>query len=200
MDYKDIKLILASASPRRRELIQLLGLPFECTVSEADESTDTKLPKAAVTEISRKKALWVYARRGLSDSEVLIGADTVVAFENNILGKPSSEGDARAMLRMLSGNTHSVFTGVTLIWQDAATSDNPNIVSFAEKTDVTFANVSDKEIDEYIQTLDYKDKAGSYGIQGPFGRHVKQIHGDYNNVVGFPVSKVYEILKKYCCN
>ena len=199
MDYKDIKLILASASPRRRELIQLLGLPFKCTVSEAGETTDAKLPKEAVAEISRKKALWSYARRGLSDSEVLIGADTVVAFENNILGKPASEDEARTMLRMLSGNTHSVFTGVTLIWHDT-NHDTPNVLSFVQKTDVTFAAVSDNEIDEYIQTLDYKDKAGSYGIQGPFGRHVQQIYGDYNNVVGFPVSKVYEILKKYCCN
>ena len=199
MDYKDIKLILASASPRRRELIQLLGLPFKCTVSEAGETTDAKLPKEAVAEISRKKALWSYARRGLSDSEVLIGADTVVAFENNILGKPASEDEARTMLRMLSGNTHSVFTGVTLIWHDT-NHDTPKVLSFVQKTDVTFAAVSDNEIDEYIQTLDYKDKAGSYGIQGPFGRHVQQIYGDYNNVVGFPVSKVYEILKKYCCN
>lgn len=197
-NYKDIKLVLASASPRRRELIQLLGLPFECTVSEADESTCMKVPDEVVKEISRKKALWVYERRGLGTNEVLIGADTVVAFENNILGKPASENDARTMLRMLQGNVHSVFTGVTLIWMsDNAT--EPNIISFAQQTDVTFSKVSDNEIEEYLFTRDYRDKAGSYGIQGPFGRHVQQIHGDYNNVVGFPVNAVYEALKKYCC-
>ena len=125
---------------------------------------------------------------------LVIGADTVVAYENQILGKPKDEEDARRMLSMLSGKTHSVYTGVTFVFidKDGRTGEH----CFYEKTDVSMYTLAEDEIDRYISSGDPMDKAGSYGIQGRFAIHIKGILGDYNNVVGLPVARLYQELKK----
>lgn len=197
MKYSELKLILASQSPRRRQLIAEFGLPFECITTCADEKTTETDPEKVAMDISRQKAEWACENMQLNDNEVVIGADTIVVFNGKILGKPKSDDDARRMLKMLSGNTHSVYTGVTIIWKRAATTER-TATSFAEKTDVTFAAITDDELEAYIKTGDHKDKAGSYGIQGPFSLHIPAICGDYNNVVGFPIARIYNELKKHC--
>ena len=125
---------------------------------------------------------------------LVIGADTVVAYENQILGKPKDEEDARRMLSMLSGKTHSVYTGVTFVFIDKAGRTGEHC--FYEKTDVSMYTLTEEEIDRYISSGDPMDKAGSYGIQGRFAIHIKGIHGDYNNVVGLPVARLYQELRK----
>ena len=125
---------------------------------------------------------------------LVIGADTVVAYENQILGKPKDEEDARRMLSMLSGKTNSVYTGVTFVFIDKAGRTGEHC--FYEKTDVSMYTLTEDEIDRYISSGDPMDKAGSYGIQGRFAIHIKGIHGDYNNVVGLPVARLYQELRK----
>ena len=191
---KKQKLILASCSPRRRELIKLLGMDFECISVDADESTNETVPSTAVQEISAKKARAALSARKISVDEVIIGADTIVVFNEKLLGKPLDDDDAERMLLMLSGQTHFVYTGVTLIYLDC--NNNVAEISFAEKTEVNFAEISLEEIKKYISTGNHKDKAGSYAIQDEFGVHITGIKGDYNNVVGFPVARIYSELKK----
>lgn len=200
-DCGNIKLILASGSPRRRELIKLLGMPFECISVDADETTCRTNPAEAVVEISEKKARAALAARksqgcsqdGLQPNEVIIGADTVVAYNGEILGKPLDNTDAERMLIALSGNTHFVYTGVTLLYYGKA--GQISQLSFAEKTEVHFADISIDDIRRYISTGNHRDKAGSYAIQDEFSVHVTGINGDYNNVVGFPVARLYKELK-----
>lgn len=191
---KKQKLILASCSPRRRELIKLLGMDFECISVDADESTNEIIPSKAVQEISAKKARAALSARKIARDEVIIGADTIVVFNEKLLGKPLDDDDAERMLLMLSGQTHFVYTGVTLIYRDY--NDNLTEISFAEKTEVTFAEISLEEIRKYISGGNHRDKAGSYAIQDEFGVHITGIKGDYNNVVGFPVARIYSELKK----
>ena len=193
MQY-DKKLILASCSPRRRELIKFLGLPFECISVDDDESTSHKNPEAAVKEIAAKKARAALALRKISANEIIIGADTVVVYNDKLLGKPLDDKDAENMLLSLSGKKHFVYTGVSLIYtnKEGALSE----LSFAEKTEVCFAEISLSDIKKYISTGNHRDKAGSYAIQDEFSVHVKGINGDYNNVVGFPVSRIYQELAK----
>lgn len=191
---KKQKLILASCSPRRRELIKLLGMDFECISVDADESTNETVPSKAVQEISAKKARAALSARKIARDEVIIGADTIVVFNEKLLGKPLDDDDAERMLLMLSGQTHFVYTGVTLIYLDC--NNNVAEISFAEKTEVNFAEISLEEIKKYISTGNHKDKAGSYAIQDEFGVHITGIKGDYNNVVGFPVARIYSELKK----
>ena len=191
---KKQKLILASCSPRRRELIKLLDMDFECISVDADESTNEIIPSKAVQEISAKKARAALSAHKISLNEVIIGADTVVVFDNKLLGKPVDDEDAQRMLLMLSGQTHFVYTGVTLIYLNG---DNEiSEISFAEETQVNFAEISLEEIRKYISTGNHRDKAGSYAIQDEFGVHITGIKGDYNNVVGFPVARIYSELKK----
>jgi len=191
---KKQKLILASCSPRRRELIKLLGMDFECISVDADESTNEIIPSKAVQEISAKKARAALSARKIARDEVIIGADTIVVFNEKLLGKPVDDKDAERMLLMLSGQTHFVYTGVTLIYlnKDNVLSE----FSFAEATEVNFAEISLEEIKKYISTGNHRDKAGSYAIQDEFGIHITGIKGDYNNVVGFPVARIYSELKK----
>lgn len=187
------KLILASCSPRRRELIKLLDMPFECISVDADESTTQTDPTEAVKEIALSKARAAQAARKISVDEVIIGADTIVVFDGKLLGKPVDDDDAENMLRMLSGQTHFVYTGVALLYYNEE--NQLSELSFAEKTEVHFAEISPFDIKKYIATGNHRDKAGSYAIQDEFSVHVKGINGDYNNVVGFPVARIYEELK-----
>lgn len=181
------RLILASSSPRRKELLENLRLEFEISSSDADESfSDTLSPAEAVMELASRKSGTVAL--DFPDCFV-IGSDTVVVHEGTILGKPESGQEALKMLKKLSGNTHSVYTGVSIISPEKET-------RFYEKTDVTFWELSDEEIDTYIKSGEPFDKAGGYGIQGFGSMLVKEISGDYYTVVGLPVSRLIRELRK----
>lgn len=172
-------IILASQSPRRQELLKLITNDFEIKVSNVDETLPSGIsPKDAVLYLSKIKA-----EPFKNDGDIIIGADTVVALDGKILGKPKNDENAREMLKFLSGKAHSVFTGVTLIKGDITR-------SFAVETKVKFFDLTDEEIDEYIKTGEPADKAGAYGIQGYGSLLVEKIDGDYFNVVGLPVSKL----------
>ena len=182
-----MKIILASASPRRRELLKNITDDFTVRVSDADESTVGGLsPEQTVRALAELKADAVYAG---NEEEIIIAADTVVAADGQILGKPRDEADAFAMLKMLSGKTHEVFTGVCIRTPAAQT-------VFSERTEVEFYPLSDDEITAYIKTGEPSDKAGAYGIQGKGCLLVKRINGDYFNVVGLPVAALSRELKK----
>lgn len=185
----DTHLILASTSPRRRELIQLLNLPYTCVSADCDETIAPCTPEDTVCQLSKRKAEAALAVCPPQEGDVLIGADTVVAIEGKILGKPKDDKDAYEMIAGMSGKTHSVFTGVTLITQEETQ-------TFCEETKVSVAPLTDAEIRAYLKTGEHRDKAGAYGIQGAFGIHVTGIQGDYNNVVGFPVARIYQELQK----
>lgn len=198
------QIILASQSPRRKELLEQIGLEFEICPAKGEEIITKSIPEEVVMELSKQKAEEVAAmvssfgenhKEITTPSDILvIGADTVVAYDGKILGKPVDEADAKRMLTMLSGNTHSVFTGVTLVLIDK--SGRAGELVFFEKTDVKMHAMSELEIDRYIATGESMDKAGSYGIQGKCAIYIEKIDGDYNNVVGLPISRIYQELKK----
>ena len=172
-------LILASKSPRRRELMEYMEEEFEIASAEVDESYDESLSPAKVVEyLSCIKAMPFK-----NEKAIVIGADTVVAIDGKILGKPKDEEDAFLMLKTLSGKEHKVYTGVTLI-------KGEEVKTFSVETKVYFYPLTDNEIKEYIKTGEPMDKAGSYGIQGKGCLLIEKIDGDYFNVVGLPVSRV----------
>ena len=180
-----MKIVLASGSPRRRELLTQAGIEYTVDPADIDEVTSETLPAKVVEDLSRQKALAVAKKH---KGEIVLAADTVVAFDDKILGKPKDEEDAFKMLDALSGMTHQVFTGVTLIEADGS------VHTFAECTDVTMYENSKELIEAYIATGEPMDKAGAYGIQGKGAVLVKEIKGDYNNVVGLPLARVYRYL------
>ncbi|MGN0400363.1 MAG: Maf family protein [Blautia sp.] len=184
------KLILASASPRRRELLEQIGAVFQICPSQREEVITGNHPADVVMELSRQKGKEVFDR--VEGDVCVIGADTVVAIDHSILGKPVDEKDAATILQRLQGRTHEVYTGVTLLIREQGSSQ---IKSFYEKTEVEFYPVSPKEIRAYVKTGEPMDKAGAYGIQGKSAVFVKRIEGDYNNVVGLPVARVYQEAK-----
>ncbi len=180
------KLILASASPRRQELMKDVGYPFISIASNATEKVDTQLPIAfAIEQIALSKAEDISMTH---QEDVVIGCDTMVVLNEIPLGKPKSKEDARQMLANLSGKTHQVITGVAILYEDQK-------ILFHEVTNVTFYDLDDYLIDTYIKTGESMDKAGSYGIQGYGKILVKEIQGDYFNVVGLPVARLYRELK-----
>ncbi len=185
---KDI--ILASASPRRRELLTQAGFVFTVKVSDAEEIITEKEPDKIVRELAFLKAKAVAASE---EDALVIGADTIVAAEGKVLGKPHSREEAFSMLSMLQGKTHQVYTGVALFTKKA---EKETQKVFAEKTEVTFYPMTEKEIWDYIDTGEPMDKAGAYGIQGRAAVYVEKICGDYNNVVGLPVARLYQELKR----
>lgn len=197
------QIILASQSPRRKELLEQIGLEFEICPAKGEEVITKTIPEEVVMELSKQKAEEVAAMVSSFGEEhkdittpsdiLVIGADTVVAYDGKILGKPVDEADAKRMLKMLSGNTHSVFTGVTLVLIDK--SGRAGELVFYEKTDVKMHSMTEAEIDRYIATGEPMDKAGSYGIQGKCAIYVEKIDGDYNNVVGLPITRIYQELK-----
>ena len=197
------KIILASSSPRRRELMAQAGFAFEVLVSEADETIETETPGEMVEVLSERKAAAVaeeIKRQGFAEESVLlVGADTMVAIDGKKLGKPKDEKGAEKMLEELSGRTHQVYTGVTLIRLRKA--ENGSILqesrTSSEGTDVSFYPLTKEEIRSYIATGEPMDKAGAYGIQGKAAVFVKEIKGDYNNVVGLPIARLYQELKNW---
>lgn len=179
-------IILASQSPRRQELLKLITSDFEIKVNNVDETLPDKItPKEAVMYLSKIKA-----EPFADGDDIVIGADTVVALDGKILGKPKSEENAKEMLKFLSGRTHSVFTGVTL-------ASDKKTKTFAVETKVKFFELTNEEIDAYIKTKEPFDKAGAYGIQGYGSLLVEKIDGDYFNVVGLPVSTLARELKAF---
>lgn len=195
MDH--VRIILASGSPRRTELLQTAGIVHEVVVSGADEDVQEENPARLVEMLSSRKAEEVYERlvqQEPSGDLVVIGADTVVAADGKILGKPEDEEDARRMLRMLSGRSHHVYTGVTLCGRIGSVRRE---VSFSEESTVHVAQLTEKEISEYIDSGEPMDKAGAYGIQGAFMKFVSGIEGDYFNIVGLPVSHLYQEMKQF---
>ena len=177
-------LILASQSPRRKELLGLFHLPFQVQVADVDETMDeNKSPYDEVARVSRRKAEAI-ARNG---GDVVIAADTIVVCEGKVLGKPKDEEDAKAMLRLLSGRDHQVMTGMCVICDETT-------VTCTEVTDVYFRELSDGEIDRYVATKEPMDKAGSYGIQGGAALFAEKMVGDYYNVMGLPVCRLWKIL------
>lgn len=230
------RVILASGSPRRRELLKYIFKDFEVVPSNADEDITEADPACLVEKLSKMKASEVFermqdeddmvppvtgmkrlskmfssSRYASTDNLLVIGADTIVVRDGRVLGKPKDEEDAFEILRSLQGRAHEVYTGVTILKaagdddqdvSDAAV-DEENIgdvkagrITFHEKTIVHIAEMSDKEIRDYIKTGDPMDKAGAYGIQNSFARFVSGIEGDYNNVVGLPVARLYAELNK----
>lgn len=185
-----MQLILGSQSPRRRELMEGLGLPFQAISIDADESFPSNLQAGDIPiYISRAKA-HAHANKLLAD-QVLITADTIVWCEGEMLGKPVDMADAAHMLRKLSNNTHQVYTAVTLATKQGV------IDSFVEKTDVTFRFITDSEIDYYLANAKPLDKAGAYGIQEWIGFVAcTSLNGSYFNVMGFPVHRLYQVLKE----
>ncbi|MCM1192647.1 MAG: Maf family protein [Butyrivibrio sp.] len=196
-----MRIVLASASPRRRELMEQIGLQFEVKVSSVPEHVTASDPEKVVEELSSQKAEAVFrmlteAGAVRPEALLIVGADTVVAMGGSILGKPVSREDAVRMLTVLSGKSHEVYTGVTLIYRSA--SGQIRRKSFHERTEVVLYPLSQEEISGYISTGDCMDKAGAYGIQGFFARYVRKIEGDYNNVVGLPVGRLYQEAKELC--
>lgn len=185
-----MRIILASASPRRKELLAQLGLDFEILVSDVEEVITEIAPNRVVEELSMQKAEAVFRR---TEGDVMvIGADTVVAMEGIILGKPSNEEHAVEMLKSLQAKEHCVYTGVTLYVRKG---ERETRNTFSECTVVKFYPMTDGEIKWYVNTKEPMDKAGAYGIQGLGARFVEKISGDYNNVVGLPIARLYQEIK-----
>ena len=186
-----MKLILASNSPRRRELLAGLGFPYEVRVLDGiDESFQETLRGSEVAAyISQAKA--VAYRATMAEDEIVITADTIVCLEDKVLGKPADEAEAMEMLRSLSGHIHQVYTGVTIV-------TSKGYSTFVSRTDVTFATLTEEEIKHYVTQFCPMDKAGAYGIQEWIGYvGVERIEGSYFNVMGLPVQRLYTELKKY---
>lgn len=185
-----MKIILASASPRRAEILSQLGIPFEVQNADIDEKTDIQAPHIYVKTLSQKKAEKVFSE---NPDAVVIAADTTVVFNNEIMNKPKDKEDAFKMLKKLSGNEHQVYTGVTVV-------DFHKTIIESCCTSVFFKPITDIEIEKYIATGEPMDKAGAYGIQGFGSLFIEKINGCYFNVVGLPISILYEMLKKFNIN
>lgn len=186
------KLILASASPRRKELLKNVGYEFSIEVCDLEEKSDKTKPFELVMELAKVKAQAIMDMHNGEDV-IVLGADTVVANGEEILGKPRDLNHAKEMISSLQGRTHQVYTGVCLCWNDGKLNQH---ITFYEKTDVEVYPMSVEEIEAYVETRECEDKAGSYAIQGLFSPYVKGISGDYNNVVGLPVARIYQEIKK----
>lgn len=192
---KNTRIILASASPRRIELMRQVGIKAEIVPSQIVEKAASKEPEEVVKELARQKAEDVAARiieecgkNGKHKDKpdiVVIGADTVVSAEGNILGKPASKAEAESMIKMLQGKTHQVYTGVAIYFGDSG-----QWKVFVESTDVFVCPIDEDCIRQYVETGEPMDKAGAYGIQGLFAAFICRIEGDYNNVVGLPIGRV----------
>ena len=187
------KIILASASPRRRELLAQAGYKFEIQVSRKEETYTSETPDEIVKELALLKAKDIAEQNDANDT-IVIGADTVVAYKGAILGKPKSKEDAFEMIKAFQGDKHQVYTGVAILDYDV--DGKERVVNHAVKTDVYVNPMTDEEIWNYIESDNVMDKAGSYGIQSGFAVYIEKIEGDYFNVVGLPISYVYEQLKQ----
>ena len=214
------KIILASQSPRRQEILSLGGYDYAVCVSSAEEQIPPEelgnlTPQELVERLARVKAEDVYRRNcskkmeesvmddeqaATMDEITVIGADTVVAVDGRVLGKPKTEEEAQQMLTLLSGRTHDVFTGVCILWANPKSPQETLGNLFHCHTKVTFYPMTEREIKEYVATGDCMDKAGAYGIQSGAAKYIQGIEGDYLNVVGLPLSKIYHVLYQKLSN
>jgi septum formation protein len=187
-------IILASASPRRKEIMDKMGISYKVIAADVEESVKETEPSEMVRALAALKTEAVLSKQKLLDGEIsdfiIIGADTMVFYKEHALGKPKDEADAYRMLNMLSGNSHEVITGVSII----ISNDKIEKLSLAVSTKVVVQPLTAQQIEEYIATGESMDKAGAYAIQGKFGIHIKEIIGDYYNVVGFPIAQIYDVL------
>lgn len=180
-------IILASQSPRRKQLVELLPWQFEIHTEEVEEQIDSNLtPEQNVQELARQKAEAVAFKY---PTKWVVGADTVVCYGGKIMGKPRDEEDAKVILRLLSGKTHQVYTGVAIIHKESGVTH-----TFYKETKVTMQILTESEIEDYVASKEPLDKAGAYGIQGYGARYISEIQGDYYNVVGLPVHELYKVL------
>jgi len=190
-------IVLASASPRRQEILRNAGIPFTVQVADIDETPlKDELPRDCAERLAREKALTVWRMR---PRDMVLGADTIVVVDGAILGKPVDGDDAARMLRLLSGRVHQVITGVCVVGgrgDSQLNSSEPETRTASETTLVTMNELSDAEIREYLATAESMDKAGAYAIQGMTSRWIPRIEGDYNNVVGLPMALVYSMLRQ----
>ena len=189
------QIILASASPRRKEIMDTMGIPYIIITEHVEEVTEETKPDKKVMALAGLKSMAVLDKiredKNYGDS-IIIAADTMVFYQENALGKPKNQEDARQMLSMLSGQVHDVYTGVSIIIRNIEHKEE--ILSFYAKTQVEVYPLSEKQIETYIHSGEPMDKAGAYAIQGEFGIYIKEIRGDYYNVVGFPIAKINEEL------
>ena len=185
-----MRIILASGSPRRRELLDQIGAKYEVRPSEADETITSTIPSEVVKELALRKGSEVAAH--YEEDVVILSADTVVANNGKILGKPKDDAEAIKMIESIQGKSHEVYTGVAIIIKR----NTEKVVNFAVETKVKVASMSMEEIEAYIRTGEHKDKAGAYAIQGKFAPYIDGIEGDYYNVVGFPISRICKELNK----
>ncbi len=193
------RIILASASPRRRELLENCGISFEVLVTNTDEEISGKLPPdKLVLEISKKKAHVAVSQilsqaNENSESIIIIAADTIVSIGDEILGKPADLSDAKRMIKLLEGRAHSVYTGMTLAFiNDGDVVYKQDVCS----TEVRFKPLTDQQIQEYVNTGEPLDKAGAYAIQGRGSEFIQEVHGDYNNVIGLPTQRLLKMLEQ----
>ncbi|HAK58132.1 MAG TPA: septum formation protein Maf [Lachnospiraceae bacterium] len=210
-----IQFVLASQSPRRKELLQRLGISFQVITSATDERVSSSDPAMVTSVLANRKAmavaegllcqggtLWMRQplieqgtfRIGPADKASVIGADTVVVIDGQIIGKPGSVVEARKMMHLLQGRTHEVYTGVAILTLQDGHQDRGR--TFHDKTIVHVGELDEIELEEYITSPEPYDKAGGYGIQGEFAKYITGIEGDYYNVVGLPINKLYQELKK----
>ena len=186
------RIILASGSPRRKELLSLMGVTYEVLVSHKEEKLQDVEPSGLVMELAKMKACDIAEQ--VDGPAVIIGADTVVSCKNKVLGKPKDAEDARQMITMLAGNSHEVYTGVTMVIKEENRTER--MVTFYEATKVYVTPMSEEEIKAYVATGEPMDKAGSYAIQGAFAPYISKIEGDYYNIVGFPICHLYHAAKE----
>ncbi|MBT9791215.1 septum formation protein Maf [Clostridium sp. MCC344] len=187
------KIILASGSPRRKELLLQIGIVPEIIVSHVEEKITSDVPAEVVMSLAEQKAVDV--AKEMSEGTVILGSDTVVAADGKILGKPKSHEEAYEMIRRLAGRSHQVYTGVCLV-KKGPEGEADTVVSFYDETDVNVSPMTEKEIREYADSEEPMDKAGSYAVQGFFARYIDGLKGSYANVMGLPVHLVYQELKK----
>jgi septum formation protein len=184
--------ILASGSPRRKEILEQVGIEFKVVASKDEEVINKSRPDEIVEELATRKACSVASN--MKEGTIVIGADTMVALDGEVMGKPKSEQDAKDMVRKLQGKKHQVYTGVCAVVKEAGKEDR--VIHFVQSTDVWVYPMTEEQIDDYVATGEPMDKAGAYGIQGKFAVHIEKIDGEYLNIVGFPVSRLYQTLLK----
>lgn len=180
------KIVLASASPRRKEILEQIDINFDIIPSTCDEVITKNVPKDIVEELAQQKAYEVFKK--LDNPDIVIGADTIVVLNDTIMGKPKDEKDAFDMLDKLQANTHIVYTGVCVLIKE---NNETTKLVFSEATKVSMYPMTKKQILDYIATKEPMDKAGAYAVQGKSAIYIKKIDGDYNNVVGLPIARLY---------
>lgn len=187
-------IILASGSPRRKEILEQVGIPFTVQASNKEEVITENEPVNIVKGLASMKANDIAEKAKIND--VIIGCDTIVAYNNQIMGKPKNEEDAKRMLQLLQNDVHEVYTGVSVIIKmttdDGSECDKE--INFAVETKVYVNAMSEAQIESYVATKEPMDKAGAYAVQGKFAVHIKKLDGDYYNVVGLPISRLYDVL------